>query len=258
MPVAKSVPPVDFRGFPSYLQALAAEADLPLAVQQTQQLAVYARALAETNRKFNLTALDQPADIAALHILDSVLVLDALTAEVEELQSGSRPLSLADLGTGGGLPGIPIKVMWPAVSLTLVDGSRKKVRFLTEILETLGLPQAQAVQGRAEDLAHRAEYREQYDLVVVRGLARFPTLLEYAVPWLRTGGLLLAYKGPGFPAELHEARRALRLLQATVERVIPVHIPGRDVVRLVAAVRKTARTPRRYPRPRGLPRKEPL
>ena len=258
MSAAKSVQPVDFSGFRSHLQALAAEAGLQLSAQQAQQMDVYARALAATNRKFNLTAIDQPADIAALHILDSVLVLDALAAEVEDLQAGGQALSLADLGTGGGLPGIPIKVVWPEVSLTLVDGSLKKVRFLAEVLAIMGLPNARAVQGRAEDLAHWSAHRGQYDLVVVRGLARFPTLLEYAVPWLRTGGLLLAYKGPNFPAEFHDSRQALRLLKAEVERVIPVHIPGRTVVRLVAAVRKIGGTPKQYPRPRGLPRKEPL
>ncbi len=258
MPMAKSVSPVNFDGFQPYLQTLAAEAGLSLSVRQAQQMEVYAHALAETNRKFNLTAMDQLEDIAALHILDSVLALDDLATEVEDLQPRTRPLSLADLGTGGGLPGIPIKVMWPDIALTLVDGSQKKVRFLTEVLETLGLSHARALQGRAEDLAHWRTHREQYDLVAIRGLARFPTLLEYAVPWLQTGGLLLAYKGPGFPAELQDARQALRLLRARVERVIPVHIPGRSVIRFVVTVRKLDVTPRRYPRPQGLPRKDPL
>jgi len=258
MPAAKRRRLADFSGFRASLQTLAAEAGLRLSVQQARQLEVYARALAETNRKFNLTAIDQPADIAALHILDSGLVLDSLAAEIAALQPAGRRPTLADLGSGGGLPGIPIKVMWPAVSLTLVDGSLKKVRFLTEVVETMGLSHAQTVQGRAEDLAHRAAYRGQYDLVAARGLARFPTLLEYAVPWLRPGGLLLAYKGPNFPTELQDARQALRLLKAEVERVVPVHIPGRNVTRLVATVRKIAETPRRYPRPRGLPRTAPL
>ena len=113
-------------------------------------------------------------------------------------------------------------------------------------------------RGRAEDLAHYPEHRSQYDIVVARGLARLPTLLEYAVPWLKRGGLLLAYKGPNFPLEFQESSQALRLLRSEVERVLPVHIPGQDVIRRVAVVRKLAETPPRYPRAQGLPRREPL
>ena len=258
MPVAKSLQPIDFHGFLPHLQDLATRSGLVLSPQQAQQMEAFALALAETNRKFNLTALDQPEDIAALHILDSVLVLDQLAAEVDELRSGSRPLSLVDLGTGGGLPGIPIKVIWPQVSLSLVDGTWKKVRFLIEVLETMGLANARALQGRAEDLALQPAHRGQYDLVVARALARLPTLLEYAIPWLRIGGLLLAYKGPDFPAEFQDAQQALRLLKAEVDRVIPIKIPGRNVTRLVVVIRKLAKTPRRYPRPQGLPRRVPL
>lgn len=258
MPAANSPHPIDFSGFLPHLQDLAAQAGLELGLHQAQQMEAFALTLAETNRKFNLTALDQPEDIAALHILDSVLVLDQLVAEVDELKSGSQPLSLVDLGTGAGLPGIPIKVMWPQISLTLVDGTWKKVRFLIGVMETLGLANTRVLHGRAEDLARQPVHRGQYDMVVARGLARLPTLLEYAIPWLQTGGLLLAYKGPDFPAEFQDAQQSLRLLKAEVERVIPIKIPERNVTRRVVVVRKLAATPKRYPRPQGLPRRAPL
>lgn len=238
--------------------ALSAEAGFEVSTHQANQMDIYARVLAETNRKFNLTALDQPEEIAALHFLDSVLVLDELSTELNDMLLQNRVLSLADLGTGAGLPGIPIKVMQPRVSLKLVDGSLKKVHFLEDVLDRMGLTDAEAVQGRAEDLAHQPEHRGQYDLVVARGLARLPTLLEYAVPWLKIGGILLAYKGPNFPVEFQESQQALPLLRSEIERVIPIHIPGHDVVRRVAVVRKLAATPRRFPRPQGLPRKQPL
>lgn len=248
----------EWRAFRACMRTLAAESGLDLSETQIGQLDVYARLLVETNRSFNLTRIVEPEDIASLHVLDATLVWQRLDAEIGELSTGGRQLSLADLGSGAGLPGLPLKVIAPQVALTLVDGTQKRVAFLRNVTAAMELRDVKCVHGRAEELGRRPAFRERYDVVAARGLAKLPTLLEYALPWLRPGGLLLAYKGPGFPEELHESSRALRLLKAEVERVIPIFLPRREVTRLVAVIRKVGRTPREYPRAQGMPRRSPL
>ncbi len=241
-------------GFHRLLEEQFRAAGMGLTAHQLQQLDHFACLLVSCNARMNLTTITAPADIIALHFLDSVGIWPKLAAT----WASQTPLRLADIGTGAGFPGIPLKILVPELELTLVDGTRKKVDFLQQAVRELGLDGARAIQGRAEELAHTPAHRAAYDVVAARGLAPLATLLEYLLPFAREGGLCLAYKGPGLADELPEARTALHVLQAEVERVIPVSLPDRNVRRLVAVVRKQGRTPRRYPRSQGLPRRKPL
>lgn len=240
------------------LEEQARHVGILLSAPQLHQFGLFARLLVSCNERMNLTTITAPDDIVALHFLDSIGVWPKLAPELAQLGTGSPRLRLADIGTGAGFPGIPLKILAPPLDLTLVDGTRKKVHFLEHVVQHLALDRTRTIQGRAEELAHRTEHRAAYDVVVARGLAPLATLLEYLLPFVREGGLCLAYKGPGLAEELPEAGTALHILKAEVERVIPVSLPGRDIRRLVAVVRKKGRTPQRYPRSQGLPRRQPL
>lgn len=248
----------DWTAFQSELRALAAQAGLALAADQLAALERFARALAAASRRLNLTSLAAPRAIMTLHLLDALSALPALTQELEPLGPAAEPLALADIGTGGGVPGIPLKVAQPRFDLTLIESAGKKVRFLERQIRTLGLTRTRARQSRVEALGRDDDHRARYDVAVARGVARLPTLLEYALPLVRRGGLVLAYKGPGLPDELAAAQDALRILGGETERVIPVVIPGAEVTRRVAVFRKTQDTPARYPRGQGQPRRRPL
>lgn len=247
-----------FERFQTRLREQARHLDLDVAPTQLERFERYARLLAEGNRHVNLTAIDQPDDIIDLHILDAIGVWPKVEEELRDAFRHPQSLRLVDVGTGAGLPGLPIKIWVPDTDLTLIDGTRKKTRFLERTIQALDLQRVQVIHGRSEELAHHREHRAAYHVAVARGLAPLPTLLEYLLPFVRVGGLCIAYKGPGLPAELRRAGNALRRLHAEVVRVIPLRLPGTDVRRLVAVVRKEAPTPGRYPRGQGLPRRAPL
>ncbi len=244
--------------FKGTLCARAQKIGLHLSSRQLQQFYVFAQLLVSFNERMNLTTITEPDDIISLHFLDSVAVWPELAGELRALTLQTPHLQVADIGTGAGFPGIPLKILVPQLSLTLIDGTRKKIHFLDHVIHTLPLNRAQAIHGRAEELAHSAVHRGQYDLVVARGLAPWAPLMEYVLPFVREGGLCLAYKGPGFREEFQAAHAALNILNADVERIIPVIVPDRDLQRFVVVIRKRGRTPRRYPRGQGLPRRQPL
>ena len=258
MTVANSRFDTGWTSFQSELRALAAEAGLALSADQLAALERFARALAEAGRRLNLTSIAAPRAIMTLHLLDALSALPELTAELAQLGPAQAPLALADIGTGGGVPGIPLKLAQPRFALTLIESAGKKVRFLERQIRTLGLTRTRALQSRVEALGRDDGHRARYDVAVARGVARLPTLLEYALPLVRQGGLVLAYKGPGWPDEFAAAQDALRILGGETERVIPVIIPGAAVTRRVAVFRKTRDTPARYPRGQGQPRRRPL
>lgn len=258
MTVANSRFDTGWTSFQSELRALAAQAGLALSADQLAALERFARALAEAGRRLNLTSIAAPRAIMTLHLLDALSALPELTAELAQLGPAQAPLALADIGTGGGVPGIPLKLAQPRFALTLIESAGKKVRFLERQIRTLGLTRTRALQRRVEALGRDDGHRARYDVAVARGVARLPTLLEYALPLVRQGGLVLAYKGPGWPDEFAAAQDALRILGGETERVIPVIIPGAAVTRRVAVFRKTRDTPARYPRGQGQPRRRPL
>ncbi len=221
---------------------------LPLSDEQLRQFARYADELLAWNAHTNLTAITDREAIYVRHFLDS-LVLARFW--------GAGPASLADIGTGAGFPGVPLKLLRPPLALTLVDSVGKKTAFLRHLVGALGLDQVRVITGRAEELGHDPREREQYDVVTARAVADLRVLAEYGLPLLRVGGVLLAPKGAEAVTEAAAARRACALLGGALEQVAPVELPGIEP-RALVVVRKVAPTDPRYPRPVGVPARRPL
>ena len=236
--------------FEEILAARAAEAGIPLTAEQIGQFSVYHEMLLDWNTRMNLTALTAPEDVAVKHIIDSLTAYDAARFD------GAR--TLIDVGTGAGLPGIPLAVYAPHLTVTLLDSLNKRVRFLTEVTAAMGLPNVRCIHARAEEAARTAEHRAAYDIVVSRAVARLPVLLEYTLPFVRVGGTLLALKGRAYAEEQKEARRAAEVLGGGRITARPVHLPGLDDVRAILTVTKERQTPAAYPRGGGAPTRRPL
>jgi 16S rRNA (guanine527-N7)-methyltransferase len=213
-------------------------------------LASYERELIEWNSKFNLTAVRDPASILTKHFLDSFSCT---------LAWGSQPpRRLIDVGTGAGFPGIPLRILYPGLKLTLVESVGKKAMFCEHIVRLLGLDGVEVIKGRAEDVGCAPEHRERYDWAVARAVANLPVLCEYLLPLVRIGGTALAMKGESGPAEAQSAEKAMKMLGGKLKQVIPVDLPGIADERYLILVEKSAATPPRYPRKAGMPMKRPL
>lgn len=236
--------------FEEILAARAAEAGIPLTAEQIGQFSVYHEMLLDWNTRMNLTALTAPEDVAVKHIIDSLTAYDAA------LFDGAR--TLIDVGTGAGLPGIPLAVYAPHLTVTLLDALNKRVRFLTEVTAAMGLQNVRCIHARAEEAARTAEHRAAYDIAVSRAVARLPVLLEYTLPFVRVGGTLLALKGRAYAEEQKEARRAAEVLGGGRITARPVHLPGLDDVRAILTVTKERQMPAAYPRGGGAPTRRPI
>ena len=208
--------------------------------------------LAEKNRQVNLTAITDPKEIREKHFADSLAVCLCKEAD-EKFRQGAKVL---DLGTGGGFPALPIKIVYPDTEMTMLDATRKKLTVLNEMTEVLGLKNAATIWGRAEELAHQPEYRAYFDMVVSRAAMYLPALIECAVPFLKEGGMLIAYKQGSNDDEIVESAHALDELNAEITGQALYSIGG-DARRLIM-IEKTGPTPDKYPRRPGKPTKNPL
>ena len=224
--------------------------NLRLTASQLAALATYERELLDWNTKFNLTALRDAVSIRTKHFLDSFSCA---------LAWGDRPPHrLVDVGTGAGFPGLPIKILYPAMRLTLVESVGKKAMFCEHIVRLLGLDGVEVIKGRAEDVGCASAHRERYDCAVARAVANLPVLSEYLLPLVRIGGTALAMKGESGPAEAQSAEKAMKMLGGKLKQVIPVNLPGIADERYLILMEKSAATPPRYPRKAGMPMKRPL
>jgi len=223
---------------------------LHLTRSQLSALSLYERELIDWNSHFNLTAIHDPREIRIKHFLDSLTCLMALR---------DNPVDrLIDVGTGAGFPGIPIKIIYPKMRLTLVESVGKKANFCRHVATILDLKKVDVIQERVEVLGQNPSYREQFDWAVARSVAILPVLVEYLLPLVRVGGCMLAMKGESGPAEAHSAERAMSLLGGHLRQLIPVTLPGVAEERYLVVVGKVAATPDRYPRKVGVPTKHPL
>lgn len=202
------------------------------------------------NRRLNLTALREERDIVLKHFVDSLSCLRG-----EHLEGELRVL---DLGTGGGFPALPLAIVRPELRLTPLDSTRKKIDFVRQTAEELGLSHVTPLVGRAEHVGRLSEYREQFDRVVVRAVAALPVLAELALPLLRAGGELVAQKGALTGAELRAGQQAARELRAEVSEVDPFRLPLLGDERTLVVFQKNGRTPEKYPRREGVPNAQPL
>ncbi|MCL4274052.1 MAG: 16S rRNA (guanine(527)-N(7))-methyltransferase RsmG [Anaerolineales bacterium] len=221
-----------------------------LTARQVMALINYEKELVEWNQKFNLTAIRDVESIRTKHFLDSYSCVLAW--------KGMPPLRLVDVGTGAGFPGIPLKIVYPTMHVTLVESVGKKAMFCQHIISKLGLEDVEVIQTRAETLGQNPAHRESYDYAVARAVANLNILSEYLLPLVKVGGTMLAQKGESGPAEAQSAEKAMKLLGGKLKQVIPVELPGVPDDRYLVLVDKVAATPPKFPRKAGIPMKTPL
>ncbi|HAM04337.1 MULTISPECIES: 16S rRNA (guanine(527)-N(7))-methyltransferase RsmG [unclassified Megasphaera] len=217
---------------------------------QIRQFCRFEELLLETNKVMNLTAITDPGEVAVKHMADSLSCYDE--------RYFPKDASLLDLGTGAGFPGIPLAIFRPDLTVTFFDSLQKRLNFLNEVCRETGLRKVAFLHGRAEEMAHQEAYREQFDLVTSRAVARLSILCEWALPYVRNNGLFIALKGAQYEEEIKEASNALRILGGTLEEVRPVTLPGLSDKRAVLYIRKSGTSPAKYPRKPKMAAKHPL
>ena len=216
--------------------------------RQIAQFNLYYELLTEKNKVMNLTAITEYNDVVKKHFIDSMMI-----SRIVDMRKIS---TLCDVGTGAGFPGIPLKIVYPHIHLSLVDSVGKRVNFLSEVVEKIGLEDVETIHSRTEDLAHNQKYREKYDLVTARAVASMNVLSEYCIPYAKIGGYFAAYKSGNIEEELNNAQNAVTTLGGKIEKtdVFDLYGMGRSIV----LIRKVKGTPKVYPRKAGTPSKNPL
>jgi len=209
----------------------------------------YLSELTEWNKKFNLTAIEEEKEIVLKHFIDSISAVPFLP---------KNSISMIDVGTGAGFPGIPIKIVLKDLTVTLLDSLEKRVRFLNHIILSHCYDNMTAIHKRAEELAHVREHREAYDVGISRAVAPLPVLCEYVIPFVKVGGYFIAMKGSDIQDELKASEKAVDILGGSVEDVKNFLLPGTDIKRHLILIKKIRQTPTMYPRKSGKPSKSPL
>ncbi len=238
------------------LESHSDEISVPLSAEEIRSFQIYASMLKEKNKVMNLTAVDDDKGIAMKHFIDSLTLCPYIRDE-EAKAKGSKTLSFIDVGTGAGFPGLPVKISCPELSVTLMDSLEKRLNFLNEVIDALGLKDCTTVHSRAEDAGRNRKYREKYDIVTARAVAKLSVLAEYCLPLVKVGGVFLAMKAHSGDEEA-EGAKAIALLGGTVEKTDTFKLPGTDMERTIIVVRKIRPTPARFPRKAGTPSKTPI
>lgn len=231
------------------IRAFLKQWNVELTNQMESQLLSYYDLLIEWNQKMNLTAVTEFEDVLIKHFLDSLSILRVWNPE---------SCRVIDIGTGAGFPGIPIKIVFPQIRITLLDSLNKRIRFLDAVIESLGLQEIEAVHARSEDLAGSPLYRESFDLCVSRAVANLSVLSEYCLPYVRRKGFFIAYKSSDIAEELKNAQKAIQVLGGEVQSVDQFSLPGTEYGRSLLKIHKIRYTPNRYPRKAGIPTKNPI
>lgn len=232
------------------LESKAESLSLILSDSQMKQFEDYYHILVEWNKVMNLTAITKYEEVIEKHFIDSLSIVNAIDL--------NKIINVIDVGTGAGFPGIPLKIAFPEIHITLLDSLNKRVNFLNNVIERLGLDDINAIHGRAEDYAKQKEYREQYDLCVSRAVANLSTLSEYCLPYVKIDGFFIPYKSGDIDDELQNSKCAVNILGGAVKDVIRFQLPGTDIGRSFIKIKKIKSTAKKYPRKAGLPSKEPL
>lgn len=228
------------------------EFNIILNEKQLGQFIRYYELLVEWNSFMNLTSIVQFEDVLKKHFLDSVSIVKA----IPDLYNSS--IKLIDIGTGAGFPGIPIKIVFPNLKITLLDSLNKRVQFLNKVINDLKLENINAIHGRAEDYARLDEYRESFDLCVSRAVSNLSTLSEYCLPFVKKSGYFVSYKSDKIIEEYDSAKKAINILGGSYEQQVEFKLPNSDIYRNLLIIKKENNTPKKYPRKAGLPVKKPI
>ena len=230
--------------------------NIELTDKQTDQFIRYYEILVETNKVMNLTAITEYDEVFTKHFIDSISIVKSDT--FMSLMKSNQKLNVIDMGTGAGFPGLPIKIVFPDIRLTLADSLAKRIRFLDQVIDELELSDVETVHGRAEDLGHDKAYREKYDVCLSRAVANIATLSEYCLPLVKKSGYFISYKTAGIDDELAESGKAVTILGGRIENIDRYVLPLSDIDRSLLIINKEKNTPNKYPRKAGTPGKEPL
>ena len=226
------------------------EFGIELSEKQREQFILYYELLIVKNQVMNLTAITDYDEVMKKHFVDSVSLVRACDMKGR--------ISVVDVGTGAGFPGLALKIVFPDLRVTLLDSLNKRVLFLKEVVEKLGLKEVTALHGRAEDLARQKELRERFDLCVSRAVANLSTLSEYCLPFVKVGGSFISYKSEKISEELPLAENAIQVLGGKIKDQVSFYLPDSDIYRNLFVVEKIKQTPKKFPRKAGIPGKEPL
>lgn len=226
------------------------ELGLEITSYQEEQFFKYYEMLIETNKVMNLTAITERDEVIVKHFIDSLLIAKSIDMNKFE--------SLIDVGTGAGFPGLPIKIMFPHLKVTLLDSLNKRLKFLNNVIEELKLEDIETVHGRAEDIGHNKDYRENFDMCVSRAVANLSTLSEYCMPFIKIGGKFISYKSSISSEEISNSEKAINVLGGEMISKETLELPCSDMERTMVVINKVKPVSKKYPRKAGTPSKEPI
>jgi 16S rRNA (guanine527-N7)-methyltransferase len=223
---------------------------LPYSEEIEEKFIVYRDLLKEWNKKINITSIEEDEDIYVKHFIDSLLILNE--------DNAAENKTIIDVGTGGGFPGLPLKIVNDNYRITLLDSLRKRIDFLAEVVKALNLKNVELIHGRAEDYGQNKKYRESYDICVSRAVAPLNVLSEYCIPFVKVGGYFAAYKSDNISQEISNSDNAIKKLGGKIKEIKEISIPGTDINRKIVIIEKIEKTNIRYPRKAGKPGKDPI
>lgn len=226
------------------------ELKINMSQHQIDQFLIYYEMLVEWNQVMNLTAIIEYEDVMKKHFIDSISLIKAYDI--------TKSVTVIDVGTGAGFPGLALKIAYPNLKVTLLDSLNKRINFLNEVIEKLQLTDVETIHGRAEDFAKAGKLREKFDLCVSRAVANLSTLSEYCLPFVKVGGQFISYKSEKITEEMAAAENAIYLLGGRVKEQVEFQLPDSDIYRNLFIINKVKETPKKFPRKAGLPSKEPL